>query len=73
VIERDVGKVAVIDGDTKEGGAHGHRICRARPQGVRAPQESSDNPGRFWYTMGRDGKMTKIDLWQNPENMLVPR
>ena len=21
--------------------------------------------------MGRDGKMTKIDLWQNPENMLV--
>ena len=27
--------------------------------------------GRFWYTQGRDGKMTKIDLWQNPGSMLV--
>jgi nitrite reductase (NO-forming) / hydroxylamine reductase len=33
--------------------------------------DEPENPGRFWYTMGRDGKMTKIDLWQNPENMLV--
>ncbi|MDH5661177.1 MAG: nitrite reductase, partial [Gammaproteobacteria bacterium] len=31
----------------------------------------SKDTGRFWYTMGRDGKMTKIDLWQNPKNMLV--
>ncbi|MEZ5838962.1 MAG: cytochrome D1 domain-containing protein [Hyphomicrobiales bacterium] len=33
--------------------------------------EHMENPGRFWYTMGRDGKMTKIDLWQTPDKMLV--
>jgi nitrite reductase (NO-forming)/hydroxylamine reductase len=27
---------------------------------VHVMKESSD--GRFWYTQGRDGKMTKIDL-----------
>jgi len=27
--------------------------------------------GRFWYVMGRDGMMTKIDLWADPKNMKV--
>ena len=30
-----------------------------------------DNPGRFWYVMGRDGMMTKVDLWQSPDKMKV--
>jgi len=73
VIERDVGKVAVIDGDTKEVLAHiptgyaVHVLKASEHHSINEPE----NPGRFWYTMGRDGKMTKIDLWQNPENMLV--
>ncbi len=73
VIERDVGKVAVIDGDKKEVVAHidtGYAV-----HVIKATEHSSvghaKDPGRFWYTMGRDGKMTKIDLWQKPEKMLV--
>ena len=73
VIERDVGKVAVVDGDTKEVLAHiptgyaVHVLKASEHHSISEPE----NPGRFWYTMGRDGKMTKIDLWQTPENMLV--
>ena len=73
VIERDVGKVAIIDGDTKEVLTH---IPTGYAVHVIKGSEKSDiaeveNPGRFWYTMGRDGKMTKIDLWQTPDKMLV--
>ena len=32
---------------------------------------AAKDPGRFWYTMGRDGKLTKIDLWQTPDKMRV--
>ncbi len=73
VIERDVGKVAIVDGDK-------HEIVAHIPTGyavhvIKALEHSNvahaENPGRFWYTMGRDGKMTKIDLWQTPEKMLV--
>ncbi|MCP5037703.1 MAG: c-type cytochrome, partial [Rhodobacteraceae bacterium] len=73
VIERDVGKVAVIDGDTHEVLAHiptgyaVHVMKASEHHNLAEPE----NPGRFWFTMGRDGKMTKIDLWQTPENMLV--
>ncbi|PKQ13634.1 MAG: nitrite reductase [Alphaproteobacteria bacterium HGW-Alphaproteobacteria-1] len=73
VIERDVGKVAVIDGDTKEVLVHiptGYAVHVLKASEHHSLNEP-ENPGRFWYTMGRDGKMTKIDLWQNPENMLV--
>ncbi len=73
VIERDVGKVAVIDGDT-------HEVLTHIPTGYavhvlkaleKSTVDKAENPGRFWYTMGRDGKLTKIDLWQKPENMKV--
>ncbi|MVO17928.1 cytochrome D1 domain-containing protein [Parasedimentitalea huanghaiensis] len=73
VIERDAGKVAVIDGDTKEVLVHiptgyaVHVIKASEHHSISEPE----NPGRFWYTMGRDGKMTKIDLWQTPDKMLV--
>jgi len=73
VIERDVGKVAVIDGDTKEVLTHiptGYAVHVLKASEHHSIDEP-ENPGRFWYTMGRDGKMTKIDLWQNPEDMLV--
>ena len=72
-IERDVGKVAIIDGDTKEILAHiptgyaVHVMKASEHHNITEPEV----PGRFWYTMGRDGKMTKIDLWQMPEKMLV--
>ncbi len=73
VIERDAGKVAIIDGDTKEVLVHiptgfaVHVLKASEHHELNEPE----NPGRFWYTMGRDGKMTKIDLWQTPDKMLV--
>ena len=64
VILRDAGKVGIIDGDTKE-------VITKVDTGyaVHVMKESSD--GRFWYTMGRDGKMTKIDLWMNPPRVVA--
>ncbi|MCP5303741.1 MAG: c-type cytochrome, partial [Pseudomonadales bacterium] len=73
VIERDVGKVAVIDGDTKEVVAHvptGYAV-HVLKAAEHHSKLHSENPGRFWYTMGRDGKLTKIDLWQMPDKMKV--
>jgi len=64
VILRDAGKLGVIDGDTKE-------VVAKVDTGyaVHVLKESSD--GRFWYTMGRDGRMTKIDLWMDPPKVVA--
>jgi nitrite reductase (NO-forming)/hydroxylamine reductase len=73
VIERDVGKVAVVDGDTKEVVAHittGYAV-HVLKAAEHHNKLHSENPGRVWFTMGRDGKLTKIDLWQTPDKMRV--
>ena len=64
VILRDAGKVGIIDGDTKE-------VVAKVDTGyaVHVLKESSD--GRFWFTMGRDGRMTKIDLWMAPPQVVA--
>lgn len=64
VILRDAGKMGIIDGDTKE-------VVAKVDTGyaVHVAKESSD--GRFWYTQGRDGKMTKIDLWMDPPQVVA--
>jgi nitrite reductase (NO-forming) / hydroxylamine reductase len=58
-ILRDAGMMGIIDGDTKE-------VVAKVDTGyaVHVAKESSD--GRFWYTMGRDGRLSKIDLWMDP-------
>ena len=73
VIERDVGKVAVIDGDKHEVVAHietGYAV-HVLKAAEHHNKLHAKNPGRFWYTQGRDGKLTKIDLWQTPDKMRV--
>ncbi len=73
VIERDVGKVAIVDGDTKEIVAHinsGYAVHVLKAVEHHSTDYVKD-AGRFWYSMGRDGKMNKIDLWQTPDKMLV--
>ncbi len=73
VIERDVGKVAVIDGDTHEIIAHiptGYAVHVLKSNEHNKVLDAETH-GRFWYTMGRDGKLTKIDLWQTPDKMRV--
>ena len=73
VIERDAGKVAVIDGDKKEVVAHvdtGYAVHVLKTVEHHETLKAKD-AGRFWYTMGRDGKLTKIDLWAMPDKMKV--
>ena len=73
VIERDAGKAAIIDGDTKkiithiDTGYAVHVIKGTEHHKI----DHAEDVGRFWYTIGRDGKVNKIDLWQKPEKMLV--
>ncbi len=64
VILRDEGKIGIIDGDTK-------KVVAKVDTGyaIHVLKESSD--GRFWFTQGRDGKMSKIDLWMNPPKVVA--
>ena len=76
VIERDAGKIAIVDGDKHEIVDHidtGYAVHVVKAIEHHDQQNlPKDQPaGRFWYTQGRDGKMTKIDLWQKPGSMLV--
>ena len=58
-ILRDAGQMGIIDGDTKE------VVAKVETgYAVHVAKESSD--GRFWYTQGRDGRLSKIDLWMDP-------
>jgi len=73
VIERDAGKAAIIDGDKHEIVAHidtGYAVHVIKGTEHHKKDEAKD-VGRFWYTIGRDGKVNKIDLWQTPDKMLV--
>lgn len=73
VIERDVGQIAIVDADKKEIFARVNTGYAVHVLKTAEHHETlhSENPGRFWYVMGRDGMMTKIDLWQTPEKMKV--
>ena len=73
VIERDAGTVAIIDGDNQKIVTHidtGYAIHAMKGTEYHKTKQIKD-VGRFWYTIGRDGKVNKIDLWQRPENMLI--
>ena len=56
VILRDVGKVAIIDGDTK-------KLVNVVNTGFAVHIFRSSGTGRYFLTIGRDGKVTLIDLW----------
>ncbi|GAA6170411.1 nitrite reductase [Colwellia sp. KU-HH00111] len=73
VIERDAGTAAIVDGDTKKIVTHidtGYAVHVIKGTEHHKKDHAKD-VGRFWYTIGRDGKVNKIDLWQKPEKMLV--
>lgn len=73
VIERDAGTAAIVDGDTKKIVTHidtGYAVHVIKGTEHHKTEHAKD-VGRFWYTIGRDGKVNKIDLWQKPEKMLV--
>lgn len=56
VILRDAGQVAIIDGDTKE-------LIKVIDTGFAVHILRSSSTGRYFYVVGRDGKVTLIDLW----------
>jgi len=63
VVLRDVGKVAIIDGDTKE-------LVSIVPSGFATHILRTSKSGRYMYAIGRDGKATVIDLWmKKPQNV----
>jgi len=56
VVLRDVGKIAIIDGDKKE-------VVSVVPSGFATHILRSSADGRYMYAIGRDGKAEVIDLW----------
>lgn len=56
VILRDAGKVAIIDGDTKE------QVALINT-GFAVHILRASSTGRYFLAVGRDGKITMIDLW----------
>ena len=53
---RDAGQVAIIDGDTYE-------VVSKVDTGYAVHISRMSKSGRYVYTIGRDGKVTLIDLW----------
>jgi len=64
VILRDMGQVAIIDGDTKE-------LITIIETGFAVHILRSSSSGRYFYSIGRDGKVTLIDLWMDPPQMVA--
>jgi nitrite reductase (NO-forming)/hydroxylamine reductase len=56
VILRDAGQVAIIDGDTKE-------LVTIVETGFAVHILRASSTGRYFYAVGRDGRVTLIDLW----------
>ncbi len=56
VVLRDAGQVAIIDGDTKE-------KVTILNTGFAVHILRTSSSGRYFYSIGRDGKVTLIDLW----------
>ncbi len=64
VILRDVGKVAIVDGDTKE-------LVAILPTGYATHILRSSKDGRYFYTIGRDGWAKVIDLWMKKPKIVA--
>lgn len=61
---RDAGKIAIIDGDTKE-------IVNILPTGYAVHISRLSDSGRYLYVIGRDAKIDLIDLWMNPPQIVA--
>jgi nitrite reductase (NO-forming) / hydroxylamine reductase len=58
VVLRDAGKVAIIDGDSYE-------LVSIVDTGFAVHILRSSASGRYFFSIGRDGKVTLIDLWMD--------
>jgi nitrite reductase (NO-forming) / hydroxylamine reductase len=64
VILRDAGKVAIIDGDTKE-------LVKIIDTGFAVHILRSSSSGRYYYAVGRDGRISLIDLWSREPTLVA--
>ncbi|MBK9974336.1 MAG: c-type cytochrome [Planctomycetes bacterium] len=64
VVLRDVGKVAIIDGDTKQ-------LVNIVNSGFAVHILRSSASGRYFYSIGRDGKVGMIDLWMDKPDIVA--
>ena len=64
VVLRDVGKVAIIDGDTKE-------LVSIVNSGFATHILRTSKSGRYMYAIGRDGKAEVIDLWMEKPQVVA--
>ena len=60
---RDAGKVAIIDGDTKE-------VVTILPTGYAVHISRPSASGRYVFTIGRDAKVDMIDMWMDPPQIV---
>ncbi len=61
---RDAGKLALIDGDTKQ-------IWKVLDTGYAVHISRLSASGRYIYTVGRDGLVTLIDMWPETPNTVA--
>lgn len=64
IILRDEGKVAIIDGDTKE-------MISTIKTGYAVHILRSSMSGRYFYVVGRDGRISLIDLWTTEPSLVA--
>ncbi len=56
IVERDAGKIAIYDGDT-------HKMFGRVDSGFATHILRSSASGRYYFSIGRDGRVKMIDLW----------
>src|SRR5690625_190313 len=61
---RDAGEVAIIDGASKE-------VVSYLPTGYAVHISRASSSGRYFTTIGRDGKIDLIDLYMNPPQVVA--
>jgi nitrite reductase (NO-forming) / hydroxylamine reductase len=64
VILRDAGQVAIMDGDTKE-------LVKIVETGFAVHILRSSSTGRYFYAVGRDGRVSLIDLWSREPTLVA--
>lgn len=64
VVLRDIGKVVIIDGDSK-------KILNTIPSGFATHILRTSASGRYMYAIGRDGKATMMDMWASPPDIVA--
>ncbi|MDH5803639.1 MAG: c-type cytochrome [Gemmatimonadota bacterium] len=64
VILRDAGQVAILDGDT-------HELVNIVETGFAVHILRSSSTGRYYYAVGRDGRVTLIDLWTEEPTLVA--